>query len=54
MCFNYNEYRLQEIDNTLQLYKGKTLNAQEKDLIEHLQYQRQKLLKELITDNTKH
>ena len=53
MSFNYDEYRLQEINNTLQLYQNKELTQQEKDLITHLQNERKLLLQKLTTENIK-
>ena len=52
MSFNYDEYRLQEINNTLQLYQNKGLTQQEKDLIAHLQHEREQILKKVTTDYT--
>ena len=48
MTFNYNEYRLQEINRTIALYDSKALTDIERDFIQHLERERAQILSELL------
>lgn len=47
MTFNYNEYRLHEINRTLSLYECKDLTSREKDLVQHLEEERDQIVREI-------